>query len=157
MTARQELQNCYEYAFHPPSLNRLWRQIKQQTVAPEEVRPILDKAMMLHLTLPEHGFSSQRALQRLALYQAKSRAFGMPTFIRNIRKFLNFEDIAYTTVPGNLVRDIGLPAFTHQRKHVSTSKMTSHLGSFKKGINELSDDFMSDRTQPPLENRHFPS
>ncbi len=113
MTARQELQCCYEYAFHPPSLNRLWRQIKQQKIGVEEVKPLLDTAMTLHLALPESGFSSQRALQRLALYQAKSRAFGMPTFLHNIRKALGCNEIEASTVPGALVRDIGLPAFSH--------------------------------------------
>ncbi len=115
MTARQELQRCYEYAFHPPSLNRLWQQIKQGNVSVEEVKPLLDKAMMLHLALPEAGCGSQRALQRLALYQAKSRAFGMPTFIRNIRKTLGCGDLDVNAVPGALVRDIGLPAFSHAR------------------------------------------
>ncbi len=113
MTARQELQCCYEYAFHPPSLNRLWSQIKRREIDVEEVKPLLDKAMMLHLALPESGFSSQRALQRLALYQAKSRAFGMPTFLRNIRTLLGCEKIEVSTVPGSLVRDIGLPPFSH--------------------------------------------
>ncbi len=113
MTARQELQCCYEYAFHPPSLNRLWRQIKAQQIGIDEVKPLLDKAMMLHLALPESGFASQRALQRLALYQAKSMAFGMPTFLRNIREALGFGEIEANTVPGALVRDIGLPAFAH--------------------------------------------
>jgi hypothetical protein len=120
VTARQELQCCYEYAFHPPSLNRLWRQIKQQEIGIEEVKPLLDKAMMLHLALPESGFASQRALQRLALYQAKSRAFGMPTFLRNIRKALGFGELDANTVPGALVRDIGLPAFTHAPHHSQT-------------------------------------
>ena len=117
MTARQELQCCYEYAFHPPSLNRLWRQIKAHQIGINEVKPLLDKAMMLHLALPESGFASQRALQRLALYQAKSRAFGMPTFLHNIRKALGFGELETNTVPGALVRDIGLPAFTHAPHH----------------------------------------
>ena len=113
MTARQELQCCYEYAFHPPSLNRLWRQIQQHEIGEEQVKPLLDKAMMLHLALPESGFASQRALQRLAMYQAKSRAFGMPTFLRNIRTKLGCVNIEASTVPGYLVRDIGLPPFSH--------------------------------------------
>lgn len=113
MTARQELQCCYEYAFHPPSLNRLWLQIKRREIGVAEVKPLLDKAMMLHLALPESGFASQRALQRLALYQAKSRAFGMPTFLRNIRTALGCGKIEADTVPGALVRDIGLPPFSH--------------------------------------------
>jgi len=113
LTARQELQCCYEYAFHPPSLNRLWRQIKLREISTEAAKPLLDKALLLHMALPESGFASQRALQRLALYQAKSRAFGMPAFIRNIRKSLGCEPLESQTVPAALVRDIGLPPFTH--------------------------------------------
>ncbi len=119
MTGRQELQTCYEYAFHPPSLNRLWYQIKRREIDPEAVKPLLDKAMMLHLALPESGFASQRALQRLAFYQAKSRAFGLPTFLRNIRTILGCSEIEIFTVPGNLVRDIGLPPFAHTQAHKS--------------------------------------
>ncbi len=117
MTARQELQCCYAYAFHPPSLNRLWRQIRQQKIGVEEAKPLLDKAMMLHLALPESGVPSQRALQRLALYQAKSRAFGMPTFLRNIRRALGCGNLEATTVPTALVRDIGIPVFSHAHRH----------------------------------------
>ena len=115
MTSRQELQLCYEYAFHPPSLNRLWYQIKRGEIDPEAVKPLLDTAMMLHLALPESGFASQRALQRLALYQAKSRAFGLPTFLRNIRSALGCPGIQAQTVPGHLVRDMGLPPFSHTK------------------------------------------
>ncbi len=60
-----------------------------------------------------YGYASQRALQRLALYQAKSRAFGMPRFIRNIRKSLGCEPLEAQTVPAAWVRDMGLPKFTH--------------------------------------------
>lgn len=115
MTGREELQCCYEYAFHPPSLNRLWYQIKRREIDLEEVKPLLDKAMILHLALPESGFASQRALQRLALYQAKSRAFGLPTFLKNIRTALGCGEIEARTVPGHLVRDIGLPPFSHTK------------------------------------------
>jgi len=116
MTARQELQCCYEYAFHPPSLNHLWRQIKSGEVCVEDVKRLLDKALLLHMALPESGYSSQRALQRLALYQAKSRAFGMPAFIRNIRKSLGCEPLEAQVVPAAWIRDIGLPPFSHARQ-----------------------------------------
>jgi len=94
-------------------LNRLWQQIKKQEISVEAAKPLLDKALLLHMALPEKGFSSQRALQRLALYQAKSRAFGMPGFIRNIRKALGCEPLGAQTVPAAWVRDIGLPKFSH--------------------------------------------
>ena len=113
MTARQELECCYAYAFHPPSLNRLWQQIKRQEICEDEARKLLDKALKLHMALPESGFASQRALQRLALYQAKSRAFGMPAFIRNIRKALGCQPLDTGMVPAAWVRDIGLPSFSH--------------------------------------------
>jgi len=76
MTARQEIQYCYELAFYPPRLNQVWHEIQRKKRGKKELRPLLDKALMLHQALPEEGFASQRALQRLALYQAKSRAFG---------------------------------------------------------------------------------
>jgi hypothetical protein len=114
MTAREELQYCYELAFFPPRLNQLWQQIKREERAFDEVKPLLDKALMLHLALPETGYASQRALQRLAIYQAKSRAFGMVTFIKNVRAVIGCKDIECTTVPGNMVRDIGLPEFSRR-------------------------------------------
>ncbi len=127
MTAREELQCCYAYAFHPPSLNRLWRQIKQQEISAEVAKPLLDKALLLHMALPESGYASQRALQRLALYQAKSRAFGMPGFIRNIRKSLGCEPMGAQTVPAAWVRDIGLPEFTHATRHLTTDTAEDRL------------------------------
>ena len=122
LTARQELECCYAYAFHPPSLNQLWQQIKRQEICEDEARKLLDKALRLHMALPESGFASQRALQRLALYQAKSRAFGMPAFIRNIRKVLGCEPLDAGTVPAGWVRDIGLPPFSHTPADSTPSK-----------------------------------
>lgn len=113
MTAREELQYSYELAFYPPRLNQVWQKIKRNEKCPDELKPLLDKALMLHQALPEKGFASQRALQRLALYQAKSRAFGMVTFLQNVRAALGCGTIETHTVPGNLVRDIGLPEFSH--------------------------------------------
>lgn len=83
----------------------------------EEVKPLLDKALMLHLALPEKGYASQRALQRIALYQAKSRAFGMVTFLENIRAVVGCGAIGTNTVPGSYVRDIGLPVFSRSAKN----------------------------------------
>ncbi len=112
MTAREELQYCYELAFYPPRLNQVWQEIKKKKKCKKELKPLLDKALILHQVLPESGFASQRALQRLALYQAKSRAFGMVTFLQNIRIALGCGAIETRIVPGNLVRDIGLPEFS---------------------------------------------
>lgn len=110
MTPREKLQYSYELAFYPPRLNAAWQQIKKGE-AGEEIKELLDTALLLHQMLPETGFSSQRALQRLALYQAKSRAFGMVGFIRNIRSALGCRELEEHVVPGALVRDIGLPPF----------------------------------------------
>ena len=103
MTAREELQYCYELAFYPPRLNQVWQDIKKKKKCRDELKPLLDKALILHQALPEEGFASQRALQRLALYQAKSRAFGMVTFLRNIRTALGC---------GAIETRIGLPEFS---------------------------------------------
>ncbi len=123
MTAREELQYCYELAFYPPRLNGLWQQIKRKEKSFDELKPLLDKALLLHQALPEKGYASQRALQRLALYQAKSRAFGMVTFIKNIRAVIGCQDIASNTVPGNMVRDIGLPEFSHKTRNGIQTRM----------------------------------
>ena len=42
-------------------------------------------------------------------YQARARAFGMVTFLRNIRCHLGRPPIETHVVPGSMVRDIGLP------------------------------------------------
>ena len=110
MTPREKLQYSYELAFHPPRLNAAWQQIKKGE-AEDDIKELLDTALLLHQALPETGFASQRALQRLALYQAKSRAFGMVAFLRNIRTKLGCKELGQHVVPGNLVRDIGLPPF----------------------------------------------
>jgi len=77
---------------------------------------MLDTALLLHQALPDGGYASQRALNRLALYQAKARAFRMVPFIKNVRRALGRESLSATVVPGHLVRDIGLPKLTHHRK-----------------------------------------
>ncbi|MCK5675484.1 MAG: hypothetical protein KAH99_00550 [Verrucomicrobia bacterium] len=111
MTAREKLQYSYELAFYPPRLNAAWQRIKNGEEM-EGIRELLDTALLLHQALPESGFASQRALQRLALYQAKSRAFGMVAFLKNIRSTLGCPELEQHVVPGNLVRDIGLPPFS---------------------------------------------
>ncbi len=118
MTARERLQTSYELAFYPPRLNATWQRIKNGEEE-EGIRDLLDTALLLHQALPESGFASQRALQRLAVYQAKSRAFGMVAFLRNIRTELGCPDLKQHVVPGNLVRDIGLPPFCRSRRSCS--------------------------------------
>lgn len=110
MTEREKLQYCYELAFYPPRLIEAWDQIKRQA-APNsaELGELLDTALLLHQALPEQCGASQRALSRLALYQARARAFGMVRFIRGLRRRLNRPPLAAGEVPGHLVRDIGLP------------------------------------------------
>lgn len=116
MTPREELQYCYELAFYPPRLNEVWQAIKRKQVNANALKPMLDKAFMLHQALPERGYASQRALQRLALYQAKARAFRMVTFLQNIRAAIGCDAIQTHMVPGHLVRDIALPAFTAKHR-----------------------------------------
>lgn len=114
MTARDRLQASYELAFYPPRLNEVWHRIRLQAGgAPDELGELLDTALLLHQALPEDGYASQRALNRLALYQAKARAFGMVRFLENVRRRLGRPPLSARCVPPNLVRDIGLPPFQH--------------------------------------------
>lgn len=116
MTEREKLQACYELAFFPPRLNEAWDRIKKNAVPDaEELGELLDTALLLHQALPEKGFPSQRALKRLALYQARARAFGMVGFISRLRERLNRPPLAAREVPGYLVRDIGLPPLARRR------------------------------------------
>jgi hypothetical protein len=112
MTPREKLQLSYEIAFFPPRLNELRARIRAGTIENnEETAELLDTALLLHQALPESGYPSQRALARLAQYQARARAFGMVGFLRSIRSKLGRTKPIPTVVPGYLVRDIGLPPF----------------------------------------------
>ena len=117
MTPREKLQRAYELAFHPPALDRTWREVKQGQVTDREALvELLTMALDLHQALPESGYASHRALQRLALYQANSRQFGTVSFLRNILKRLGVETtFPHGTVPGHMIRDIGLPPFCRHR------------------------------------------
>lgn len=116
MTERERLQLSFELAFYPPRLNEFWGRLKRGTMENlDEAGALLDQARRLHLALPETGYSSQRALNRLALYQAKARAFGMVGFLDNLRRYLKRPPLTEDVVPPNLVRDIGLPPFARQR------------------------------------------
>ena len=116
MTPREKLQYCYELAFYPPRLQGLWYQVKAgaQPASPE-LKELLDTALLLHQALPERGYSSQRALDRLALYQARARAFGNVRFLRNVRRVLGYAPLTLHEVPAHLVRDIGLPELARRR------------------------------------------
>jgi hypothetical protein len=112
MTERDKLQLSYELAFFPPRLNELWSRIRIGILTNrEEVGQLLDTALLLHQALPDRGYGSQRALARLAQYQAHARAFGMVGFLRSIRRSLGRDNPVGSVVPGHLVRDIGLPPF----------------------------------------------
>lgn len=115
MTPREKLQDCYALAFYPPRLNQVWRQIQHGKIANiDELGERLDTALLLHQALPCSGYASQRALNRLALYQAKSRAFGTVQFLKNIRTYLHRGPLLQTEVPGALVRDIRLPPLSRR-------------------------------------------
>lgn len=132
MSPREKLQAAYELAFYPPRLNRVWNDIKQQHVADTaELAELLDMAFRLHQALPEDGVASPGALKRLALYQARSRTFGMVRFLRNIRTAIGLPPtIAETVVPAWMVRDIGLPPLSrpigfHVRERSATYRATN--------------------------------
>ena len=125
MTARDRLRLSYELAFFPPCLNRIWREISEAPQqADPDLRTALDDAWRLHLALPKRGYASQRALERLAVYQARARAYGIPTFIQAVRKRMGCPVLDDREVPPHLVRDIGLPEFC--RKPVANPQPTSN-------------------------------
>jgi hypothetical protein len=115
MRNRNDLQYCYELAFYPPRLNELWAEIRdgRMTVS-EDIGEMCDNALLLHKALPQEGYSSQRALNRLAAYQAQARAFGLPAFLGNLRRHLGRPPLQQTEVPPHLVRDIGLPPLSRR-------------------------------------------
>ena len=114
MTPREQMQLAYELAFFPPRIHGLWSRLRGGGTLSEDETKALDTAALLHLALPE-DCHAQRTLERLALYQAKSRAYGTPAFIRNIRKHLGRPALADTAVPSRLVRDIALPQIWRAR------------------------------------------
>jgi len=113
MNSREKLQSCYELAFYPPRLNEAWRRLRTGAETDREaLGELLDLALLLHQALPSDGYASQRALNRLALYQARARAFGAVRFLQNIRTRLGRAPLAETVIPGWMVRDIGLPSLS---------------------------------------------
>jgi hypothetical protein len=112
MTPREKLQLSYEIAFFPPRLNQLWKNWQKNKSTPDaDTGKALDIALMLHLKLPESGYNSIRALTRVAIYQAKSRAFGVPAFIRAVRNHFGRPPINITEIPKEYIRDFALPPF----------------------------------------------
>lgn len=122
MTGRERLQYCYELAFFPPRLNEVWRNLQRGMAAYEDIGEMLDTALLLHRALPEDGYASQRALARLASYQAQARAFGTVRFLENIRRHLGRGPLTEMSVPGRLVRDIGLPEFSRPRHRAAMTE-----------------------------------
>ena len=77
MTPREQLQAAYELAFYPPRLHAVWKRIKDRRGQPDPaLLALVEQALQLQAALPETGYASQRALRRLAVYQANARAFG---------------------------------------------------------------------------------
>ncbi|MBN1675910.1 MAG: hypothetical protein JXR37_33005 [Kiritimatiellae bacterium] len=115
MTAREKLQAAYELAFYPPRFHEVWREVKRHAVQDrEQLLELVRMALLLHAALPSSRYSSERALRRLALYQADARAFRTPTCLRNLYRVLGGDEPLPTgEMPGWMVRDIGLPPFCH--------------------------------------------
>jgi hypothetical protein len=124
MKAREQLEYVYALAFDPPTLNALWNQVKDGRIKQTgEAVKLVDMALKLHQALPEEGYSSQRALRRLAIYQARARAFGMPRFLGNIRRALGVKRPRVEgQVPAGMVRDIPLPEFCHHARSCGRAK-----------------------------------
>lgn len=118
MTAREKLQSAYELAFYPPRLHEVWARIKRGVGNETDgLGELADMALTLHGALPEDGYASQRALKRLAVYQANARAFGTVQCLRTICRKLG-RNAAPTSpiVPPHMVRDIGLPEFSRRAR-----------------------------------------
>jgi hypothetical protein len=110
MTPREKIQLSYEVAFYPPRLNFFTGKMRTGSfVADNDFLEVLDDARRLHLALPSKGYGSQRALERLALYQARSRAYRMPDFIDAVRQKMGLLAISENQVPCRLVRDVAIP------------------------------------------------
>ena len=106
-----------ELAFYPPRLYKFWNDLKNRSdINREEIADLLRAALSLHLALPETGYQSQRALKRIASYQASAKAFGTESFIKNIGKQLGLDVIPKTDkIPPGMIRDMKLPEFSRGR------------------------------------------
>jgi hypothetical protein len=118
MTAREKIQLSYEFAFFPPRLNQFCGELRKGIGdISTGFLEALDDALLLHQALPSRGYGSQRALERLAIYQARSRAYAMPDFIQAVRQKMGRPPLTAKEVPGRLVRDIALPVFGQNHTH----------------------------------------
>ena len=116
ISGRERLQLAYELAFYPPRLKELWQRLKAGTEENlEQTGELLDEARLLHHALPDSGYDSQRALNRFALYQAKAGAFGMVSFLDNLRRLLGRPAFEAAALPPHLVQDIGLPPLRREQ------------------------------------------
>lgn len=86
LAPRERLQYLYELAFFPPRLSEFWMQVKKAEMDRGSAAEAIRGALLLHLALPERGYSPTRALQRLAHYQAISKPFVPVTFLKTSRK-----------------------------------------------------------------------
>ena len=118
MNPRERLQHVYELAFYPPRLHEFWNDLKNKSdINREEIADLLRAALSLHLALPETGYQSQRALKRVASYQASAKAFGTESFIRNIARQLELDINPKTDkIPPGMIRDLRLPEFSHKKR-----------------------------------------
>lgn len=117
VNSREKIQAAYELAFFPPRIHQVWNAVKRGDLTdPERWAEVVDMAISLHLALPESGYASPAALHRLAHYQATSRAYAMPRCLYNLRKAMQVPgDPPSGSVPGALIRDVGLPVFCRHR------------------------------------------
>ena len=121
MTARAKLQWAYELAFHPARLNAVWNRWEQGRITDvDSLNEAVSWALMLHQRLPEAPAVSGRALRRLAIYQAYSRLYRLPTMLRRFQTKLGLQTAIPEEVPGWMVRDIGLPALGKNRRKTLT-------------------------------------
>lgn len=124
LTPREELEFVYALAFFPPQLHYFWGDIKKGVLSDKIIiKKLLKKALLLHRALPETGYQSKNSLKRIAIYQANSKPYKQETFMKNILKYLGIDFlITEQNIPGNMIRDIGLPKFERKIKNLNKSK-----------------------------------
>jgi hypothetical protein len=118
VSPRSRLAEAYALAFFPPRVHAVRRKLAEGGASNrEEARASVALALRLHGRLPENGFSSLRALERLARRQARARAFGLPASLRRLYADLGGSaEASAGDVDGWMVRDIALPRFRRETK-----------------------------------------